>query len=195
MDSPEPAKPDEVIDLALDAPEPEPVFLDLDEPAVAASPGMPASSVPGKPGRPRWQWAAAGAVALVLAFGATVGAVAVFSGNSSLEELRASDPEGAKACEGLTYWLDGNLIDPKTRQPYDSLTAGMSLADWAAASTTPGIKATASEDVMAGESGRLLRQYGGPSGSMRFLNTEKLHAACVEAGVDMPAYTDKPKAA
>lgn len=109
---------------------------------------------------------------------------------SGVETLRADDPKGADACEALEMWINGKAIDVKTNKTYSKAAFSLIEGPLAADATTPAIKAAAGEDVLQGGALGLLRQYGYSGGSIRFADLGKLHAACVDAGVDMPEYRE-----
>jgi hypothetical protein len=54
-------------------------------------------------------------------------------------------------------------------------------------STTPAIRGAAGDNLLDGEAGEILRNYGGPS-SLRIANLRKMRDACSEEGVDMPPF-------
>jgi hypothetical protein len=144
-----------------------------------------ADLTPTAPARPRrWRlWVGLG-VAVAAVIGGTVAELSTHRTPGPL----AADPAGASACANLAQWIKGDLDDPATGKPYNGVLVSEVLAGYAKDATTPGIKATASE-LMTGDVGNLLKANGGPS-SLQLANLPKLHAACVAAGVHMPAYAE-----
>jgi hypothetical protein len=106
---------------------------------------------------------------------------------SDLDRLAERDPSGAAACQMLTEWLDG-AIDPDTDKPYDRMVAAVAVSDAAAAAKTAQIRAAVGAWAFDDQALALLRSTGQPVENMRFADLAKLHAACVQAGVSMPAY-------
>ena len=132
--------------------------------------------------RVRWLWVAA--AALVLA--ALVVGVSLWL---SRDKPLPDDPAGAAACTGLADWIRGDVKDPDTGKPLNSLYMAASVSGPAGASKTPGIRAAVGGELMEGPTGELVKQYGGPD-SLRFANLPKLRDACAAAGVKMPAYAE-----
>jgi hypothetical protein len=140
---------------------------------------------PAQPRRARWPWIAL--AALLVAVLSVVG-YTLYAQSRPL----ADDPAGAKACSTLADWLAGKLKDPDTGKAVEAIYISETVGKYAAASTTSGIRSNAGKDVMAGDTGELLKSYGAPS-SMHFADLETIRIACVTAGMDMPAY-DPPSA-
>lgn len=143
---------------------------------------QPTTAIPRK--RRLWIPWVSGSVAAVLAAG--IGAYLAFGRPTGLER---DDPAGAKACHQLSDWIHGDLRDPDTGKPLIEGYAAVALADVAKDAKTPAIRAAAGVNVMGGDAGRFLQAKGGP-GELRFANLTDLHAACVSAGVKMPAYAE-----
>ncbi|GLW32287.1 hypothetical protein [Actinoplanes regularis] len=155
-------------------------MTDLQPPPV---PDPDAFVAPTHRSRPRWLVPAA----IILAAVVGLGAYLIIGHRGPLSD----DPAGAAACKTLGDWLRGDVKDPDTGQPASRALAVFAVSDSAGKSTTPGIRAAVGEDIMAGETGKLLQGYGAPV-SMRPTNLEKLHSACAAAGVEMPAYRSQP---
>lgn len=120
---------------------------------------------PAPAARRRWPTSAIVACIALAAVLAGVVAFVVYSGT-----LYFKDPAGAKACSMLSDALDrGNL----------KLQDSMDIGDVGKDSTTPAIRATVHLNPKAGPDLDALALL------------DELHAACVEAGVRMPAYTEK----
>lgn len=143
---------------------------------------MTYQTTPDAPAQPRARWPWIALAALLAAVVAVVG-YTLYAQSRPL----ADDPAGAKACSTLASWLDGKLTDPGTGKAVEAIYIRETVGEYAAASTTSGIRSNAGQDVMAGDAGELLRVNGAPS-AMHFADLETMRIACVTAGVDMPAY-------
>lgn len=126
--------------------------------------GQPAPAV-----KRRWPTAAIVTCTALATVLVGVVAFAFYSGT-----LYFKDPAGAKACSMLSDALDREPTDNKAV----SLDLAIAIGDIAKNSTTPGIRATISVDPSRGPEYDALPDL------------EATHAACIEAGVDMPAYID-----
>lgn len=133
-----------------------------------------------------WILVAVGAALLI-----AVGVGAYFLRGDS-DPLAKTDPIGAQSCKALRDWINGDVKDPKTGQPYDQILMAVSLGSHAKNAKTPAIRAAAGQNVMDGDAGELLQSYGGPA-DFRAANLPQMHDACVGAGVKMPAYATPGK--
>jgi hypothetical protein len=119
------------------------------------------------PARATRRWPTSAIVACAVLATVLVGVVAfvIYSGT-----LYFKDPAGAKACSMLSDAIDrGDL----------RLQDSMDIGDVGKHSTTPAIRATVHLNPKAGPDLDALALL------------DELHAACVESGVHMPAYTEK----
>jgi hypothetical protein len=123
------------------------------------------------------------ALAALLVTVLSVGGYTLYTNSRPL----ADDPAGAKACSTLADWLDGKLKDRDTGKAEKEIYVSATVGGYAAASITSGIRSSAGDDVMTGDTGNLLKAYGGP-GSLRFAKLQATRTACLAAGVDMPAW-------
>lgn len=115
------------------------------------------------------------------------GAVWAYARTHPSDPLARTDPAGAKTCQNLRSWLDGDVKDDQTGKPADELLVAMSLARQAKYATTAGIRASAGTNIMDDPAAGPVKAAGGPA-EFRVADLAQLRAACVTAGESMPAY-------
>lgn len=86
-----------------------------------------------------------------------------------LNALERDDPQGAAACQLLAEWRDGQVTDDAGQLENEALIS-ITAAEHAAQSQTPTIRVLAGEEELG----------------MRFIDLDRLDAACAAAGVEMP---------
>lgn len=101
----------------------------------------------------------------------------------SKRPLAQRDPAGALACQQLADWQIG-------KDPGSSLLASVGLADQVARAATESIHATLGEPVFDDKTLAELSSGGRAVTNIRFVDLQKLHAACVAEGVDMPPWSE-----
>jgi hypothetical protein len=110
-----------------------------------------------------------------------------------LARLAKIDGSGAAACDYLSQWLKGKVLNPDTKKPYAFIVISVALSTEAAQSTTPAIKATVTEPVLDSQTLALLQANSTiDAQSYQLTNLTSLYQACDGAGVKMPPVKEMP---
>lgn len=113
--------------------------------------------------------------------------------DSPLNRLRRTDGSGAAACEYLSQWIRGKVLDPSTHKPYDYVVVSVAVSEEAIESTTPRIKAAVGDPVTDSQTLALLQaKTSSEAATSRVTNLTYLYQACSSAGVPMPPFSQMP---